>query len=118
MWSKVILFGRLTRDPELQQSIAGKPYVTFTLAVERYAGPSAGKVTAFVDVTGFGARGEALAKNLAKGDPVLVEGQLDMSKWTDKDTGRSRSKLGVIMDQFTFVPRASDGAPKQEGVPF
>jgi single-strand DNA-binding protein len=78
--------------------------------------------TVFVDVTAFGKTAETITKFVGKGDPLYIEGRLNLEQWTDKQ-GKQKSKLGVVVDSFQFVggkdpssqPRQSrdpDGYPK------
>jgi len=60
---------------------------------------------AFVPVTLFGPKGEAVAKWLRKGSQIAIEGRLTTETWQDKATGEKRSKLNVIAESFYFVGR-------------
>ena len=121
MRSIVILLGRFTRDPELRHAPSGLEVCTFSLAVDSGWGEK--KKTSYIDCTAFGKRGDAIANNLHKGDPVHIEGHLEQSRWEDKDTGQKRSKVGVIVDNFTFLPKTSTEQgptipPTDDEVPF
>ena len=63
-----------------------------------------------MDAKAFGRFGDIIAENLKQGMPILVEGRLQYNTWKDKDTGATRSKLELHIENFSFVP---DG--KQNG---
>lgn len=111
-YNKVILMGRLTRDPEVRYSANGTAVTNIGLAVNRnwrnQDGQTQEEVT-FVDVTAFGKRGEAVGQYLKKGRPIFIEGHLRMDQWDDKQTGQKRSKLAIIMDAFEFIDSRGEG---------
>ena len=111
-YNKVMLMGRLTRDPEVRYSANGTAITNIGLAVNRnwrnQDGQTQEEVT-FVDVTAFGKRGEAVGQYLKKGRPIFIEGQLRMEQWDDKQTGQKRSKLAIIMDAFEFIDSRGEG---------
>ena len=111
-YNKVILMGRLTRDPEVRYSANGTAITNIGLAVNRnwrnQDGQTQEEVT-FVDVTAFGKRGEAVGQYLKKGRPIFIEGHLRMEQWDDKQTGQKRSKLAIIMDAFEFIDSRGEG---------
>ena len=76
-YNKVMLMGRLTRDPEVRYSANGTAITNIGLAVNRnwrnQDGQTQEEVT-FVDVTAFGKRGEAVGQYLKKGRPIFIEG--------------------------------------------
>lgn len=102
--NKVIIAGRLTRDPELRYTTSGKPYCKVGVANTRYYKSQDGERredTAFVDVTVWGPQAEFVGERLKKGRPVLVEGSLRSSEWEDKATGQKRSRLEVNAQRVT-----------------
>lgn len=115
-YTKIIIAGRLTRDPELLTSKAGKPYARAAIAVDNGWGDN--KVTVFYNVTMFGSRGEALAKHAKKGSAILFEGKnLTVSVWTDKE-GKPRANPDLIADEFTFVGSGSGEKKERSEQPF
>lgn len=107
-YSKVLLLGNLTRDPETRYAQSGTAVVNFGLAVnERYKDK---ETTTYVDVTMFGKRGEAFAKHHTKGKQAFIEGRLRLDQWNDKQTGAKRQKLYVLADSFEFVGEKQAGA--------
>jgi len=113
-FNKVILAGNLTRDPELRYTPAGKAIAKFGIAVNRNwtteTGEKKEEVT-FVDVDCFGRQAEVISQYLRKGRPVLVEGRLRLDQWDDKTTGQKRSRLGVVLEGFSFL----DSGNRQDG---
>ena len=113
-FNKVILAGNLTRDPELRHTPKGTAVAKLGLAVNRSWTTETGEKreeATFVDVDAFGKQAETIAKFLRKGRSILVEGRLRMETWDDKATGAKRSKLGVVMESFSFLDSATrDGA--------
>lgn len=113
-FNKVILIGNFTRDPELRQTQSGTSICRFSIAVNRSYNGQDGNVreeTCFVEVDSFGRSAENIAKFFTKGSPILIEGRLRQESWTDKESGKQRSKLLVVLERFEFVgSKNSDGA--------
>jgi single-strand DNA-binding protein len=116
-FNKVILAGNLTRDPELRYTPGGMAIAKFGLAVNRkwkdsQSGEMKEEVT-FVDIDAFGKQAETIGNYLKKGRPILVEGRLKLDQWDDKQTQQKRSRLGVVLEAFTFLDsgnREGDGS--------
>ena len=105
-FNKVILAGNLTRDPELRYTPKGTAICRIGMAVSRTWTNEAGEKkedVAFVDVDAFARQGEVIAQYFKKGRPILVEGRLKYDTWDDKQTGQKRSKLGVVLESFSFL---------------
>lgn len=115
-FNKVILAGYLTRDVEIRFTPKGTAVAKFGIAVNRHwtteAGEKREEVT-FVDVDCFGKTAETVSQYFRKGKPMLVEGRLKLDQWDDKQTGQKRSKLGVVMESFSFL----DSLKEDEGKP-
>ena len=111
-FNKVILMGNLTRDPELRYTPKGTAVAKLGLAVNRTWRNADGQQqdeTTFVDVDAFGKQAETLGQYMQKGRPILLEGRLKLDQWEDKNTGQNRSKLGVILEKFSFVGGGQSG---------
>ena len=108
-FNKVILAGNLTRDIETRFTPKGTAVAQFGLAINRTwkteGGEKKEEVT-FVDCTAFGKSAETLAQYVKKGAPLLVEGRLRQETWEDKETGKDRSKLTVVVEGFQFLASA------------
>ena len=87
MLNKVILMGRLTRDPELKNTNSGIPMCRFSVAVERrYADKMTGERTAdFLDCTAFKGTAEFVSRYFTKGSMILVEGSIQNNNYTDNN---------------------------------
>lgn len=122
-FNKVILAGNLTRDPELRYTPKGTAIAKFGLAINRnWTGEDGQKreEVTFVDVDCFGKQAEVISQYLRKGRPVLVEGRLKLDQWDDKQTGQKRSRLGVVLESFSFLDggnREAGGAPAASSAP-
>lgn len=102
----MILCGNLTRDPEVRYTAGGLAICQFGLAVNRSWKDAQGELkeeVTFVDVSAFGKQAETIGQYLKKGRPMLVEGRLKLDQWEDKQSGQKRSKLGVVLEAFTFL---------------
>ena len=111
-FNKVILAGNLTRDPELRYTPNGKAIAKFGMAINRNwtteTGEKKEEVT-FVDIDSFGRQAEVISQYLKKGRPVLIEGRLKLDQWDDKQTGQKRSRLGVVLESFSFLDAGNRG---------
>jgi single-strand DNA-binding protein len=115
--NSVTLMGLVVRDPELKHIGANNtPLCEISIAVNRVYKDSDGskkEKTIFVEVKFWARKAEIAAQYLHKGDPVFVQGRLDMDEWDDKQTGQKRSKLKVVADDLQLLT----GKPKSEPVP-
>lgn len=115
-FNQLVLMGRLVRDVELRYLPKGIAVGQFSVAVNRVWKSEAGEKkeeVCFVDVTAWGNQAETLSKYLKKGDPIHLVGRLRTETWDDKQTGKKRSKLGVVLESFQFI----GGGKKAEGEP-
>jgi len=115
-FNKVLLMGRLTRDPELRCTPQGIPVAEIGLAVNREytVGTERRKDTAFVDITLWRRQAEVVCQYLKKGQPLFVEGHLSLDSWETQD-GQKRSKLRVIAENFQFVGGRGEGTGDSSG---
>jgi single-strand DNA-binding protein len=109
-FNKVLLMGRLTRDPELRYTPQGVPVSEIGLAVNREytVGTERRKDTAFVDITLWRRQAEVVCQYLKKGAPIFIEGHLALDSWEGQD-GQKRSKLRVVAENFQFLGNRQDG---------
>jgi single-strand DNA-binding protein len=110
--NRVMLIGRLTRDPETRRTQSGSVVVNIGLAVNRTyrRRDSEERVeeTTFVDIEAWDRQGENFARYTKKGHQVYIEGRLKLDQW-EKD-GKKFSKLRVVMEDFQFLePKGSGG---------
>jgi single-strand DNA-binding protein len=118
-FNKVILMGNLTRDPETRVTPTGLTICKLGLAVNRnYTGQDGERKeeTTFVDCDAFGKPAEIIARYMAKGRGILIEGRLRLDQWEDKQSGQPRSRLGVVVENFQFVGgRGAEGEGGEGG---
>lgn len=113
MLNKVIIMGRLTRDPELRRTQGGTAVASFTMAVDRdFKSQSGEKETDFIDVVAWRNTGEFAAKYLAKGRMAAVEGRIQVRDWQDKD-GNRRKSVEVVADNVYFADAKRDSKPQE-----
>ncbi len=108
-FNKVIIMGNLTRDPEIRTLPSGMSVARLAVAVNRSYNDKDGnkkEEVTYVDVDAFGKQAEVIGKFFTKGKPILVEGRLKLDQWEDKTSGEKKSRLGVVLEGFSFV---SDG---------
>lgn len=117
-YNRVILAGNMTRDPEAKALPSGQALTKFSLAVNRAyttkEGEKREEVT-YVDIESYGKQAEVIAKYCGKGSGILVEGRLKLDQWDDKKTGEKRSRLGVVLENFTFLGGKPQGGASEEG---
>ena len=100
--NKVILIGRLVRDPELRYTPSGLPVAQFRIAVDRPKNGN-GDTADFIPVVAWRVLAENIAKYLTKGRLVAVEGRLQVRKYQDRD-GATRWATEVIATNVQFLP--------------
>lgn len=111
--NKIILLGRLTKDPEVRYTQSGKVVTQFTLAVDRPFAAADGKKEAdFIPVVIWGKSAELAGNSLGKGQRALVEGRVQIRSY-DANDGSKRWVTEVIADRFEFVERKADVQPAQ-----
>lgn len=107
--NKVILCGRLTRDPDVRQggSDGTMTIARFTLAVDRWRGKSGDQEASadFISCIGFGKRAEFLEKYCHKGTKLILEGNIQTGKYTNKE-GQMVYTTDVIADNLEFAESA------------
>lgn len=109
--NKVMLYGNLTRDPELRALPSGMNVVNFSVATNRVFRDRDGKKqeqTDFHNVVVFGRQADTVNQYLKKGSSVFVEGRLQTRSW-EKD-GEKKYRTEVIADRVQFGPRSGGGA--------
>lgn len=124
-YNKVILAGNLTRDPDLRTLPSGNSVARIGIAVNRRYTGKDGELkeeVTYVDIDAFGKQAETIAKYCTKGSGILVEGRLRLDQWDDKSTGEKRTKLGVVLEGFTFLGGANtrsrdEGASYEDAAP-
>jgi single-strand DNA-binding protein len=112
--NRVVLVGRLTRDPELRTTPDGMSIARFGLAVNRSSRDDSG--TDFFDVVAFRQLAETVANYTTKGTLVLVEGRLQTRTYTDRE-GVIRKVVEIIADTVRFLERRASSEPTSTYAP-
>ena len=105
-FSKAIITGNLTRDPELRTTANGTAVCSFSVAVNRVYRDSNGdqkEDVSFIDCSAWSKLGEMINQYARKGTSVLVSGRLDQRSWEDKTTGQKRSRVEIVVEDFNFI---------------
>ena len=114
MLNKVILIGRLTRDPELRYTANGIAVATFTLAVDRPFQNQQGQREAdFIRIVVWQKLAEVCANNLGKGRLVAVEGRLQVRSY-DTAEGQKRQVSEVVAENVRFLDWPKDKTPADQ----
>ncbi len=102
--NKILIIGRLTKDPELRYTQGGLPVCEFRIASNHTMRVKEEKreEVCYVDVTLFGRAGETAQKYLTKGREVLIDGRLQYNEWDGPD-GQKRSKHRLVAERFQFL---------------
>jgi single-strand DNA-binding protein len=104
--NRVFLLGNCTRDPELRTTPGGTSVTDLGLAVNRTWTDNEGmkkEETTFVDVTLWGRQAEVAGEYLHKGNPVFIEGRIQMDSWVDKQTAEKRSRLKIVAENLQLL---------------
>lgn len=103
MLNRIVIMGRLTRDPELRRTGSGIAVTSFTVAVDRDFAPKDGgeRETDFIDCVAWRGTGEFVDKYFSKGSMAVVSGRLQIRQWTDKE-GNKRRSAEILADNVYF----------------
>ncbi len=110
MLNRIIVMGRLTRDPELRHTQTGTAVASFSLACDRdFKDKTTGeKATDFIDVVAWRQTAEFVSRYFAKGRMAVVEGRLQLRDYTDRD-GNKRRAAEVVAENVYFGDSKRDG---------
>ena len=113
MINRVVLVGRLTRDPELRRTTNGTSVASFTIAIDnRTKGPNGEKTTSFIPCTVWNQAAENVSRFTRKGSLVGIEGRLNQRSYESKDN-RKVSVIEVICDSVQFLERKDENATSE-----
>lgn len=107
--NKVVLMGRLTRDPELRQSQQGTPVLSFSIAVDRRFARDAQQQADFINCVAWRNTAEFICKYFQKGSMIAVSGRLQSRTWDDRDGKRQYSTEVVVEDAYFTGSRSQTG---------
>ena len=115
MLNKIILIGRLTKDPELRYTASGRAVARFTLAVDRgFKNQDGEKQADFIPITVWRTQAENCAKYLVKGRLVAVAGRIQTGSYETPD-GQRRYTTEVVADEVRFLEWGDKGQAQQDG---
>ena len=101
--NKVILIGRLTRDPEMRTTPSGVATTSFSIAVQRnYANAQGDREADFINCVAWRKQAENIAKYCTKGSQVAVDGRIQTRNYDAQD-GTKRYTTDVVVDNFEFL---------------
>ena len=119
-FSKAIITGNLTRDPELRSTQSGSSVCSFSVAVNRVYRDASGaqkEDVSFIECSAWGKPGETISQYAKKGTGILVSGRLNQRTWEDK-TGAKRSTVEIVVEDFNFLGGSSrDGGATNYDAP-
>lgn len=108
-YNKVIIEGRLTSDPELKTTQSGVEYCNVSVAVDRDYKNGEDKQTDFIPVKAWRGSAKFICNYFHKGDPILIDGRLEIDKYVDND-GNNKTFTNVVVDRCTFTISKKGGS--------
>jgi single-strand DNA-binding protein len=118
--NKVILIGRLGKDPELKYTPNGTPVAKFSLATDEVFKDRSGEKkqrTEWHNIVAWSKLAEICSQYLTKGKQVYIEGSIQSQQWEDKQTGAKRTKYEIIARQMTMLGSRGDAERPSAGSP-
>ena len=109
--NRVVIQGNLVQDPDLKYMPNGKAVLEVTIASNRKWKDANGEQRSeatFVDCKAYDKRAEVIAKYFRKGRPVIFEGRLQTDQWQDKESGKTRYALRLVVSDIHFVGGGDD----------
>ncbi len=103
--NKVLLYGNLTRDPEIKALPSGQQVANFSIATNRSFTDKEGRKqdqTEYHNVVAFGRQAEVIGQYMKKGRPLFIEGRLQTRSWEAE--GKKNYRTEIIIDNFQFGP--------------
>lgn len=114
MLNKIVVMGRLTRDPELRSTQSGLYVTSFSIACDRdFKNQSGEKDTDFIDCVAWRQTAEFVCKYFAKGRMAVVEGRLQIRDWQDNN-GNKRRSAEIVADNVYFGDSKRDNSSEQQ----
>lgn len=105
-FSKAIIAGNVTRDPEMRTTPSGSQVCSFAIAVNRSYKDSSGAQqdqVSYLDCVAWGKSAEIISQYIKKGSQLLVSGRLEQRSWEDKNSGQRRSRVEIVVEDFSFI---------------
>ena len=116
MINRVVLVGRLTKNPELRKSGSGNSFASFTVAVDNRTRPGEEKSASFLNCVAFGNTADNLAKFTRKGSLIGLDGRLQQRSYETKH-GRKGSTVDILCDTIQFLDSKGSGPQQDNSVP-
>lgn len=118
--NKIMIIGRLGRDPEMRYTPSGKPVTSFTVATSRTWNTSEGErrvETEWFNVVAWGNLAEICKQHLSKGQQVYIEGRLQTRNWDDSE-GTKHTSIEIVANEMIMLSerRESEGSSESESV--
>ena len=110
--NKVVLMGRLTKEPEVRRTTEDKAVARFTVAINRRGN---NEETDFINCVAFGNTAEVIEKYFSKGNRICVAGRIRTDSYTNKD-GAKVYTTDVVVDELDFVEAKGDTNPSSAPV--
>jgi len=116
--NKVMIIGRLGRDPEMRYTASGRPVTTFSVATSRSWNTSDGErrsETEWFNVVAWGSLAEICNQYLTKGQQVYIEGRLQSRNWEDSE-GKRHTSVEIVANEMIMLGerRSQNGQPQEE----
>lgn len=115
-FNKVIIAGRLTRDPDYRATTSGQSVVNFGIACNRRWKDQSGQMqedASFFGVQAWDKRADFARDYLRKGSGVMIEGRLRQERWTDQNTQQERSKIIIVADRIQFAESRAEAERRE-----
>lgn len=117
MLNKIVIMGRLTRDPELRYTQSQTPVASFTVAVDRdFKNQDGSRSTDFIDCVAWRQGGEFVSRYFRKGSMIVVEGPLQSRQWQDRD-GNKRTSWEINVEHAYFGESKREDRGESYGTP-
>ena len=122
--NRVILKGRVAKDPDVKTTQSGQTFTRLTIAVDRYTKSGEERKADFINCTAWGQTAQFLAKYFQKGKEILAEGRIQTGSYTNQD-GKKIYTTDIVLDHVEFcgsktMPKGVDidGDVENSEVPF
>ena len=118
--NKVILIGRLTKDPEIRYSQDNEPiaFGNYSIAIDRPVGKGKEPITDFINCKVVGKTAEFAERYLRKGMKIAIEGRIQVDNYQDRDgNNRSTTYVQVLQHEFCESKQSNDVAPAPRNQP-
>lgn len=116
MLNQITIHGRLTKDPELRKTQAGKSVTSFNVAVDRDYQKDGKKEADFIDCSAWEQKADFVKNHFTKGQEILVSGRLQSRKWKDKD-GKDRISWEIQVERVDFCGSKGQATPATAAAP-